>query len=190
LGRVRHGKVWFGMVGGGDETPYFRELCSAMSLLAEHPRSIFMGQSVLYEGTAMHRTLKHIDPAKRLELPVFEDCQLGMATGMSLNGDLPICAYPRINFLLCAMSQLCLHLDKIPQYSAYKPKVIIRTAVATDYPLNPGIQHLGLYFRQIAGMLDVVRVVPLYTPEQIMLEYKQALDFDGSTLIVEMLGNY
>jgi pyruvate/2-oxoglutarate/acetoin dehydrogenase E1 component len=169
---------------------YFDALCSAMSLLAEHPRSIFMGQSVGCEGTAMYRTLQHIDPAKRLELPVFEDCQLGMAIGMSLNGDLPVCCYPRINFLLLAMSQLVLHLDAIPRYSQYRPKVIIRTAIATAQPLDPGPQHLGSYVDALRSMLVTVKVIELRNTMDIVPEYEHAIKRDGSTLLVEHLSNY
>ncbi len=102
-----------------------------------------MGQAVVDAGTAMSTTLQHIPIEKRLELPVAEEMQLGMAIGMSLSGALPICIYPRFNFLLLAVNQLVNHLDKLPLYSTYRPKVLIRTAVATGYPLDPGPQHLN-----------------------------------------------
>lgn len=163
-----------------------------MHMLAEHPRSIFMGQSVGSPGTAMYRTLESIPIEKRLELPVFEDAQMGMAIGMALNGDLPICVYPRINFLLLAMSQLVLHLDKLPIYSndGYKPRVIVRTAIATDKPMNPGPQHLGDYADALRQMLDTVKVVRLEDERDIMPEYERAMTRDGSTILVEMSEKY
>lgn len=172
------------------ETQYFSELCCAMELLSQHPRSVFMGQSVQYPGTAMFNTLRNVPMEQRVELPVFEDCQLGLATGASLNGDLVVSLYPRINFLLLAMSQLVLHLDCIPRYSAYRPKVIIRTAVATDQPLNPGPQHLSDYSQALRSMLRTVNVVSLFRAEQIVPEYQKAMEVEHSTLLVEYSNQY
>src|SRR6185295_1899835 len=110
---------------------------------------------VAYEGTAMFKTLRDVPPHKRLELPVAEDMQLGMATGMALAGMLPIAVYPRWNFLLLATSQLVLHLDKLPlMCRSVRPRVIIRTAVATEEPLNPGPQHLGNFCDAFDDMLE------------------------------------
>lgn len=165
---------------------YFDELCQAMSLLAKSQGAVFLGQSVLFPGTAMFNTLKHIDPAKRLELPVFEDCQLGMAIGMSLNGMHPVCClFPRINFLLLATSQLVLHLDVIPRYSEYRPRVIVRTAIATPEPLNPGPQHLGDHSLALRSMLKTVAVVNLDRAEDIVPAYKVAMEREYSTLLIE-----
>ena len=169
---------------------YFNELCNAMEMLAEDPRTIFMGQAVAYPGTAMFNTLRDIPMGKRLELPVAEDMQLGMALGMSLDGRLPICMYPRWNFLLLATNQLALHLDKLPLYSKYRPKVIIRTAVATPEPLDPGPQHLGDFSNEFQSMLKTIPVIKLYDTEDIMPAYRQAKERDGSTLLVEYTSNY
>lgn len=171
---------------------YIENLSEAMSLIAEYPKAIFMGQSVGCEGTAMFRTLKHIDPAKRLELPVFEDCQLGMAIGMSLAGFLPVCIFPRWNFLLLATSALVLHLDKLYLYSngGYRPKVIIRTAIATNEPLNPGPQHLGDFTAAYRSMLQTVAVESLFYPQHIVPAYKRALERDHSSLLVEYSAQY
>ena len=37
-------------------------------------------------GHAISNTLEYVPQDKRLELPVFEETQLGMATGMALTG--------------------------------------------------------------------------------------------------------
>lgn len=169
---------------------YFDNLCKAMSLLAEYPKSVFIGQSVRYSGTAIYNTLKHLPEEKRVELPVFENTQLGMAIGASLNGDLPICIYPRINFLIEAMSQLVSHLDKLPLYSDYRPKVIIRTAIASNKPLNPGVQHLGYYVPMFEEALDTVRVVEIISVKHIIPVYEKALKSDYSSLIIEDMANY
>ena len=170
---------------------YFSELCSAMSLLAEQPNSIFLGQAVSCDGTAMRNTLKHLPEDKLLELPVAEDMQMGMTIGLSLSGYLPICIYPRINFLLLATNQLVLHLDKLPLYgNGFEPKVIIRTAVASRDPLDPGPQHLYSYFPAIELMLKTIVVEAIVAPEEIVPIYKRALNHKGSTIIVEYMSEY
>lgn len=169
---------------------YFEELCQAMGMLGVVPNSIFMGQAVAYPGTAMQKTFRDVPENKLLELPVAEDMQLGMAIGMSLNGYLPICCYPRWNFLLLATSQLVLHLDKISLYSGYRPKVIIRTAVGSDSPLNPGHQHLGDFSEAYREMLQTVEVVVLDRAEEIVPKYHAAFEREGSTLLVEYSAKY
>lgn len=170
---------------------YFDELCRAMEMLAAHPRSVFIGQAVACEGTAMRRTLAGVVPAKLLELPVAEDMQMGMAIGMSLAGDLPVCVYPRINFLLLAVNQLVLHLDKLPLYgNGWAPKVIVRTSVATPVPLDPGPQHLGDFSFGLRAMLKTVKVVTLRTADRIVPAYELAMEREGSTVLVEMAEKY
>lgn len=138
----------------------------------------------------MFRTLVDVSMEKRLELPVIEDMQMGMATGLAIGGMLPVCIYPRFNFLLLAMSQLVLHLDKLPMMGGYKPKVLIRTAVATDKPLYPGPQHLGDYSSALSSMLCTVVVENLDRSDGILPAYDRALRRNGSTLLVEMTGKY
>src|SRR6516162_743493 len=169
---------------------YFDQLSKAMETVAQHPRAVFMGQAVEYPGTAMFNTLKNVPKEKKLELPVAEDMQMGMAIGMSLNGELPICIYPRINFLLLAVNQLVLHLDKLPLYSDWRPKVIIRTAIATDKPMDPGHQHLGDYTLGLRYMLSTVRIRKLINPGDIVRTYQQAMEDDASYLIVENMAYY
>lgn len=160
-------------------------------MLSDHPRSVFLGQAVAYPGTGMFNTLRDVPDHKRVEWPVCEDMQLGAAIGASLNGDLPVCLYPRWNFLLLATSQLVLHLDKLPLFSDYRPKVIIRTAVATADPLDPGPQHLGDEFTEAyRSMLKTVVVVSLDRAEDIVTQYKAALEREGSTLLVERMSLY
>ncbi len=88
------------------------------------------------------------------------------------------------------MSQLVLHLDGLPRFSRYRPKVIIRTMVATETPLNPGPQHLGDYSVGIETMLKTVKVVWLEDTQNIVSEYAKAAEREGSTLLVEYGGLY
>lgn len=170
-------------------TAYFDALRDAMSL-CHAAGAVFMGQSVLAGGTAMHRTLTHIPENDRIELPVFEDTQLGMATGISLAGGLVVTCYPRWNFLLLAANQLVNHLDKLSLYSDYRPKILIRVAVPTNQPLDPGHQHMGDFTTAFRHMLETVTVRLLDDPEQVVLAYQRALDREGSTLLVEYSEKY
>jgi len=164
---------------------YRDELRKAMTMLGEQPRSIFLGQAVAYPGTGMTDSFADVPREKLLELPVFENCQLGMSVGLSLAGELPISVFPRQNFLLCAMDALVNHLDKIPMFSDYRPKVIIRTAVCSPTPLDPGPQHLFEHSDAFRAMLKTVTVVQLRRACDIMPEYEAALARPLSTLITE-----
>lgn len=164
---------------------YFEELCKAMAMLAGHTQTMFFGQAVKFKGTAMSDTLINVPTRKLVELPVAENFQMGLCTGIAMAGGVPICLFPRINFFLEAIPQLVQHLDKIPLFSDYRPKVIIRTAVATNNPLDPGPQHLGDYSDAIEKMLSTVKVVRLYEAHNIVPAYINAINDDRSTILVE-----
>src|SRR5512143_3844151 len=107
---------------------YFDELNRSMTFHAQDPRRIFLGQAVAVRGTAMTNTLKDVPPGRLLELPVAEEMQMGMTTGLALTGLIPVSIFPRWNFLLSAMSQLINHLDKVQVMSngGFKVKAIVR----------------------------------------------------------------
>jgi pyruvate/2-oxoglutarate/acetoin dehydrogenase E1 component len=164
-----------------------------MAYLARNPHIVFMGQAVEFPGTAMTTTLP--PAAQKIELPVAEEMQMGMAIGMSLAGFIPVTIYPRWNFLLLAMNQLVNHLDKLPLMSelgcGYQPKVIIRTSIGSERPLHPQSQHVGDFTDAARSMLSTVEVIRLDEPSDIFPAYKKALErTDGrSTLLVEW-GDY
>lgn len=163
-----------------------------MRWLGEKPDTIFIGQAVGAPGTAIYGTLEDVPMEKRVELPVFENTQMGMSTGLSLAGFVPISIYPRWPFLLDATGQLVNHLDKIPLISAYRPKVIIRTAVPSRTPLDPQPQHLGNYSDPFRQMLKTVEVIELIGVHQVFNAYKKAYERDDgrSTLLVEHTARY
>lgn len=171
---------------------YFDELCRAMTWMAEVPDVLFMGQGVGCAGTSMTDTLNGVPKEKLLEVPVAEDMQMGMATGMALEGVLPVCIFPRWNFLLLAANQLINHLDRLPIYSdgGYQPKVIIRTAVPSTQPFNPGAQHDADFTDAIYSMLRTINVVKLLRPGAIVAGYKTAVFSSRSTLLVEYTDQY
>lgn len=172
---------------------YFDELKRSMEWLAEKPETIFLGQAVEYAGTAMTNTLIGVTKEKLLEMPVAEEMQMGISIGLAVNGSIPISIYPRWNFLLLATNQLVNHLDKMQIYSngEFKPKVIIRTSIGSERPINPQIQHTGDYSEAFKLMLINIEVIVLNEPEEIFPAFQKAyLREDGrSTLLVEY-GDY
>ena len=113
-------------------TTYLDELIRAMNLLAENGY-LFFGQNTRYGGTSMYHTFKQLPDSQRIEVPVFENTQAGMAMGMALEG-LKVCdIYPRMDFLIIALNSIINHLDKMEEMSKgqFEPKVIIRTCVGS-----------------------------------------------------------
>ena len=162
---------------------YFDELKRSMDFLNTIDSTIFLGQAVEFPGTGMSNTLKDCSKEKLLEMPVFEESQMGISIGLSLTGKLPISIYPRWNFLLLATNQIVNHLDKIPLYSEYSPKVIIRTSIGSERPLHPQHQHVGDFTDAFKLMLKTVKVVRLDEPEQIFEEYSKAVEVDSGSFV-------
>ena len=156
----------------------------AMRMLAADPRTVFVGQSVRYDGAAIYHSLDGVPMEKRLEFPVVENLQLGYCTGLSLAGKLPICIYPRMDFMLLAMDALVNHLDKLPLYG-WRPKVIIRCRVGQKTPLDAGPQHTQNYTRPFQLILHNIRVDEVRTPREVTAAYDRAYAWPDSTLIVE-----
>lgn len=171
---------------------YFSELCRAMEWLAQQPNAMFIGQGVGCAGTTLTDTLRDVPKQNLLEFPVAEDLQMGTAIGMALEGLLPVCIFPRWNFMLCAANQIVNHLDRLPIYSngGYNPRVIIRVAVPITDKFDPGPQHDDDFTAAFRAMLRTVKVVTLETAGAIMAEYQRAVAADHSTILVEYTGLY
>ena len=168
---------------------YFDELQRSMNYLARDPRTVFLGQAVAVAGTAMSNTLKGVPPDRLIELPVAEEMQMGMTTGIALTGLVPVSIFPRWNFLLCAINQLINHLDKVHVMSCggYKTKVIIRTGIGSKRPLHPQYQHVGDFTEAVRAMCTTIEVIRLDEPAEIFPAYEKALlrDDRRSTILVE-----
>jgi pyruvate/2-oxoglutarate/acetoin dehydrogenase E1 component len=167
---------------------YYNEIKKSMTLLAEHPKAIFIGQSVKYPGTGLYDSLTHIPDNKKWEFPVAENLQMGVCTGLAIKGFLPISIYPRWNFLLVATDQIINHLDKIPLMSdgEFVPKVIIRVAIGSEIPINPQEQHKGDFTDAFKLMCKTINIVRLNEPEEIVPAYKYALyETPYSSIMVE-----
>ena len=172
---------------------YFDELKKSMEWLGEKSDTFFIGQAVEVPGTAMFNTLKDVESDKRLEVPVFEDTQMGMSIGMALTGQRIISIFPRWNFLLLATNQLVNHLDKfeIMSQGQLKTKVIIRTSIGSQRPLHPQHQHIGDFTFEIRKMCKNIDVIRLDNPNKIFSAYKKAFSkkVKKCTIIVEY-GDY
>ena len=171
---------------------YHGELCRAMEWLGAQERVVFLGQGVGNPGTGLSASLEGVPAAKRVELPVAEEMQVGMCVGMSLRGHVPVCVIPRWNFALRAADQIVNHLDRLPLYSggAYQPKVIIRVAVPSTSPFNPGTQHDADFTQAFRLMLRTVRVETLDRAEDAVPMYQWAFGSPLSTIIVEYSDHY
>lgn len=170
---------------------YSDELKAAMNMLAKDSQVIFLGQAVEYPGTAMTNSLQEVSRKQLLELPVFEDTQMGMTLGLALAGYIPVSIYPRWNFLICATNQLVNHVDKITMMSDYKPRIIIRTSIGSERPLHPQHQHVGDYTDAFKLMCSNVEVIRLEEPEDIISAYTKAYERrDGKATILVEYGDY
>lgn len=167
---------------------YKEEVIRSMEMLGREERVIFLGQTVEYKGSAIFGSMGDVDKNKRIELPIMEDSQMGMAIGLSLMGFIPVSIYPRFDFLICAMNQLINHLDKIEEMSdgEFKPKVIIRTQIGGTSPIYPGVQHCSDYTEGLKKILKEVDVIKLERVEDILPAYLRALESDRSTLLIEV----
>jgi hypothetical protein len=67
------------------------------------------------------------------------------------------------------------------------PKVIIRVAVGSEYPVDPQCQHKGNFTKAFKSMTKNIDIVELIEPESIVPAYEKALNReDGiSTILVE-----
>lgn len=172
---------------------YFNELKKSMEYLSTKKNIIFIGQAVEVAGTAMSNTLLNVKKNKKIELPVAEEMQMGITTGLMMAGYIPVSIFPRWNFLLLAMNQLVNHLDKfnIMTKGKYNSKAIIRTSVGSKRPLHPQCQHVGDFTSEVKKMCQNINIVRLDNPKKIFIEYKKAIDAKNniSTILVEY-GDY
>ena len=168
---------------------YRDELIRSMDWLGQQKDTGFLGQACLVSGHAISSTLVNVPLEKRVELPVFEETQLGMSTGMALTGFVPITMYPRFDFFILARNQLVNHLDKINVMSSgdMRPRVIIRVAVGAKKPIDAGPQHTQNHTEAFRKMLTYVDVVELNEPDEIFPAFQKAYNREDArpTLIVE-----
>ena len=166
---------------------YFEEIKRSMKYISRSKKTIFLGQSVSVPGNLIFKTLENISKHKKLELPVFEETQLGMSLGLSLQGYIPVSCYPRFDFFILSFNQLINHLDKMNKISSneFKPFVIVRVMVGAKKPIDAGLQHTQDYSKEIKSMLKFIDVVELKNKKKIFSEYKKAYLKKKSTVFIE-----
>lgn len=168
---------------------YNQKLKEAMNWLAAQPDVMMLGQAVCYAGTGCYESLTEVPADKKMEFPVAENFQIGVSTGMAINGLVPVSVVPRWNFLLCATDQIVNHLDKMSSLSQGRcqPKVIIRVAVGSEMPVDPQDQHKGNFSDAFRLMCQTIDIIECPTPESILPAYEKAYTrTDGrSTIVVE-----
>jgi len=167
---------------------YKEELQRATNLLGEKGY-LFLGQNMRFGGTSMYHMIKHLPEERRIEVPVFEDIQMGMSIGLSLQG-IKVCSiFPRMDFLILATNQLVNHADRVRLMSKDQFKLkglIIRTAIGSVNPLMPGEQHSGDYCEGLQKMCKEIKVIKLEKSEQIYSEYEKAIESEIPTVLVEI----
>lgn len=165
---------------------YLDEIKKSMKLLSDNGYYI-IGQNIKFGGTSMYHTYKEYFEDRKVELPVTEEMQMGIGTGMSLSGLKVLSIYPRFDFLILALNQLVNHLDKAEEMSdgQFKPKQIIRVCVGSTSPMMPGPQHCQNYTEAIKKMVTNIEVRELLNSEDIYKTYEEALNSDKTFIIVE-----
>tara|TARA_Y100000591_G_C21798703_1_gene680862 strand:+ start:688 stop:1209 length:522 start_codon:yes stop_codon:yes gene_type:complete len=171
---------------------YFNEIKKSMSFLSKQKKIIFLGQSVEVPGNLIFKSLQHIEKKKKLEMPVFEETQMGISIGLSLNGFIPVTCYPRFDFFILSLNQLVNHLDKFEKISSneFKPFVIVRVLVGAKKPIDAGLQHTQNYFKEIKSMLKYIDVINLKNKTEIFKSYKKAIKLKKTTIFVEYSEKY
>lgn len=166
-------------------TTYKDHLVSAMKMLSEHPKTMIVGYNATCGGTA-----SCFPPERRPELPLAEALCAGVATGLSLQGYIPIFWCERMDFILHSMDQIVNHLDKLALLSngLHKPAVIIRTATGNvNTPLLTGPTHCQNFSVAFRHMVTFP-IIKLQWISSIIPEYQKALEraLNGqSTMLVE-----
>jgi len=170
---------------------YKDELIRSMKWLGEKDNTLFLGQATAFSGHAISGTLTEVPKDKLIELPVMEEVQMGICTGLSLEGYVPISIYPRFNFMVLAINQLVNHMDKMKEMSKgmLVPKVIVRVAIGAKKPIDGGSQHTQNFTESIKHMLTDTVLVELTEPEQVFSTFEEAYNRNGSTVVIEW-GDY
>ena len=171
---------------------YTKEILRSMKFISKNPKAIFLGQSVEVPGNLLFKSLQLVPRKKKLELPVFEETQMGISIGLALNGFIPITCYPRFDFFILALNQTINHLDKMNQISSneFNPFVIIRVLVGGKKGIDAGPQHTGNYSNAMKKMLKFLDVVELKNSHQIYKSYKNCLRKKKSTIFIEYSDSY
>lgn len=164
---------------------YLEEIKRSMKLLIDNDYYV-IGQNTRFGGTSMFHTTKDFPDNRKIELPVMEEVQAGICTGMSLEGFKVLSIYPRFDFFILALNQIINHLDKAEEMSdgQFKPKVIFRVCVGSVGPLMPGPQHIQNYTEAIKRMVTNIEVKELLKADDVYPAYEEAIYDNGKSYIL------
>ena len=166
-------------------TPYKDALTEAMTFLGEQDNIVFIGQQIVYPGNPMSTTLTSVAKDKMIEVPVMEETQMGMSSGMAMAGKTVVSFYPRWDFIISATNQLVNHLDKFELMTNKEVNILIRLGKGSDKPLDPGHQHKGSYYNEFQALCPHIYFYDLRTPDEILESYKVAYRLGGIHVLVE-----
>ena len=163
---------------------YWKTIQEELERFAKDQRVIFIGQQCLSE--TFYGLLENISINKRRELPVMEECQLGMSIGLALEGFLPISIFQRCDFLPRCADQLINHLNLIPEMSRslFKPKIIIFTTIGSTKPLDVGPQHNKNLIDGFRLLLPNIPILDLQTEKDVKDGFGTAGIIDSSIMLV------
>ncbi len=157
----------------------------SMEMLAQDKNRVFLGYNVKF-GSNAYGTLSDIPKSKLIETPVAENLMIGLATGMSLEGYLPVVFFERHDFMLDALDGIVNHLDKLESMSEgqYKTPVIIRAVIGSKKPLDAGIQHTQDFSEAFKKMIKF----PIYEPKtslEAIQTYEEIRDLQKPIMVIE-----
>lgn len=171
---------------------YLNDIQKAMFHLSKINNSIFLGQSVKYPGSSIYVSLEKVKESKKLEMPVFEDTQMGLTFGLALNGFFPISCFPRYDFLILGLNQMINHMDKVNYLTnnKFKSKIFLRTMIGARKPLHAGPQHTQNLTNGLKKILDYIEIIEIKKNSNILKLYKKALKDKCKIFLFVEDGNY
>ena len=97
---------------------------------------------------------------------------------MALEGYVPITCYTRFDFLVLALNQLINHADKIDHLTnnKFNSKIIIRTIIGSNFPLNAGPQHTQDHTLALKKMVKNIKIIKLKNSKNIFKNYKKCIN--------------
>ena len=167
------------------KSPYKDALTDAMTYLNNKSDVVFIGQQIVYAGNPMSTTLGNVSKDKMIEVPVFEETQMGMSLGIAITGKTVITFYPRWDFIICAANQLINHIDKYELMTGKKANILIRLGKGSDKPLDPGHQHKGNYLNEFKSLCPNTQFHDLKNHLEIVDIYKRAYESGGVHVLIE-----
>lgn len=165
---------------------YKEAIIEATTELAKNPKTIFLGYNVK-KGKA-NGTFKNVPENQIFETPVAENLMLGLATGLSLEGYLPVVYIERFDFILNALDAIVNHLEKIEPMShgEYKPKVIIKVAIGIkNKPLYSGLTHTQDFTEAMEKLLKMPVIKLKKDYNHIFNTYMNSEIYSNSIMIIE-----